>query len=45
MFQSDRYHVILSTIGALLLSATCVVAAVGPARALADTAGATALRY
>ncbi|HEX8446178.1 MAG TPA: hypothetical protein VF649_06140 [Sphingomonas sp.] len=45
MFHSDLKHVILSSIGALLLSATCVVAAVGPARA-ADTAGAaTALRY
>jgi len=46
MFQSDRKHVILSSIGALLLSATCVVAAVGPARAAETTGTATtALRY
>ncbi|WP_276205476.1 hypothetical protein [Sphingomonas montana] len=43
MFQSDARHAILSAIGALLLSATCVPAAVGPAPA--HSAGATALRY
>jgi hypothetical protein len=37
MFKSDRSHTILSAIGALLLSATCVVAAAAPA---SDAAGA-----
>ena len=45
MFQSDRKHVILSSIGALLLSATCVIAAIGPAGTVHGHAARTALRY
>jgi hypothetical protein len=45
MFQSDRKHVILSTLGALLLSATCVAAAVGPAQIGGTGQTMTALRY
>jgi len=45
MFQSDRKPALLAAIGAVLLSATCVLAAAGPVQAADSRPALTALRY
>lgn len=45
MFQSDRKPALLAAIGAVILSATCVLAVAGPVQAADSRAAPTALRY